>query len=336
MNKTMGSRSSKVMSVWADTEGGVRGVSTWDVSFVMDLSDAVVGHRFCDYASANARAKQLLRKSVPTTYHSIMRKSGTVHLEYTVDETSVQLVSCTPIDSMRAGVQELVSHWDAGTPVFAWGMTSHDKPILEDIMGKDHGMDFRDPLKAFRSRFGMPKNTLSSCARGTPRYRFSREFDGVGPSHTSLVDALHLRDVTLHSTYVHDKFGALPTDKKVCLCEGVDRETLIDHVLKSDDYTVVLPEVAGKNIWENASEEVRKPPTLEWVEDEEWWETPPRQLKSAHSAEYKRRIADTFKQFLGKQVLPPNLQNRLNSVKREDTLTEIVASVMRGEYGKVN
>ena len=69
-------------------------------------------------------------------------------------------------------------------------------------------MTLRDPLRFFRKHINLPFNTLGSNKKGTPRdVMKAGTYSELGGAHTSLVDCLHMRDVTIKAAYaVHRAF----------------------------------------------------------------------------------------------------------------------------------
>jgi hypothetical protein len=83
----------------------------------------------------------------------------------------------------------------------AWNMRGHDRHVLHRAVGEDvvSNMLLFDPLPWFRSRFKLPKNTMSSKKAGTPRAVF--DVPDYGSAHASLADAAHMREVVLRAAY---------------------------------------------------------------------------------------------------------------------------------------
>ena len=210
----MGAKSSVMRRIiWCDTEGGVRGVPLWDVSFIMDDGPTCRAVRLCSPHDAHKKGRAALARSLPrdvfcdscagkrtcvTHYdcRSLAAGEWRVRLHAVVDAdiatlTKVFLRTLRPKDDL----------------VVAWNMNAHDRHVLARAAGDDALAQLRlcDALPWFRSCYGLPKNTLSSCRPGTPRAVFRVHADG--PVHTSFVDALHLRDVVRRAAYCrrHDK-----------------------------------------------------------------------------------------------------------------------------------
>jgi len=83
----------------------------------------------------------------------------------------------------------------------AWNMRGHDKHVLWRAVGKEviDRMLLFDALPWFRSRYKLPKNTMSSNKAGTPRAVF--DVPDYGSAHASLADAAHMREVVLRAAY---------------------------------------------------------------------------------------------------------------------------------------
>lgn len=188
--------------VWCDTEGGTRGVPLWDVTFVIEDEQKRSAITFCSPSSAHKNGRAKLRKSLPqavfqdgctkettcVTYHDWDNK-WTVN-KYVVVNRSIS-------DMTKQYLQKLHKE----DILVAWNMNGHDKHVLKRTVGSDimNSVTLWDALPWFRSCYGIPKYTLSSCRKGTPRALF--QVDNHGQVHTSFADTAHLRDVVVRAAY---------------------------------------------------------------------------------------------------------------------------------------
>ena len=73
--------------------------------------------------------------------------------------------------------------------------------MLRGLVGREclDAMVLWDALPWFRSRYSLPKNSLSSEKPGTPRHVFAVRKQG--DAHTSLADTAHLRELVLRAAF---------------------------------------------------------------------------------------------------------------------------------------
>ncbi len=201
-NSTMTSTSLKRKVIWCDTEGGIRNVPLWDVTCIEETTDSLRAERFCNVSLATKTGRQSLYKYLPAEVYRDSQKSGSTCV------SSMQLID---------GVWEAKKHVNVSTSLnpllaayltdrknsvmVAWNMRGHDRHVLNRAVGENvvNKMVLFDALPWFRSRFKLPKNTMSSKKPGTPRAVFAvRDF---GSAHASLADASHMREVVLRAAY---------------------------------------------------------------------------------------------------------------------------------------
>ena len=202
----MGAKKSTLRQViWCDTEGGVKGVPLWDATFICDRGQSVVAKRFCAPAMATARGKAALRKTLSArVYDDGSRGKGTTCVTtHTLckDSGSWATQEQAVVDSaIQTLIVDYLLQLDRSVLV-AWNMHRHDKHVLTRAVGgaviSQHVL--WDALPWFRSRFSLPKNTLSSSKPGTPRAVF--EVPEYGKAHSSFADAAHMRDVVCRAAY---------------------------------------------------------------------------------------------------------------------------------------
>ena len=190
--------------IWCDTEGGVRGVPLWDVTFIDEAAGApLCAIRMCCPRIAHKTGRAKLRNSMPLSVYCSAIKTGASILSTHArmpDGSWGNAVYKVTSENMQKLVERYLTQ-RRGCVLSAWNMRAHDKHVLVREVGQDvmAGMVLWDALPWFRREYGLPKNTLSSNKPGTPRHTFSVK--SMGPAHTSMADAFHLRDVVTRAAY---------------------------------------------------------------------------------------------------------------------------------------
>jgi hypothetical protein len=141
-----------------------------------------------------------------TVFTDCDRKNTTCVIDYThntdtgVWEADTHTVADASICTL---VTSHLSQEDTDSIFVAWNMKAHDRHVLRRAAGKDlvDSLALWDPLPWFRSRYGLPKNTLSSNRPGTPRAVFAVKVHGL--AHSSFADAAHMRDVVMRAAYCY-------------------------------------------------------------------------------------------------------------------------------------
>ena len=190
--------------IWCDTEGGVRGVAMWDVTFIDEgPGDIVRALRMFDVSAAHKPGRAKLRKVVPpSVYHSAIKMSKVCLAEHVQAKdgnwtsATYRLVGSSMKDTVAGYLAKR-----AGCVLCAWNMKGHDRHVLRRLVGTAvlDRMVLWDALPWFRSAYTLPKNTLASDKPGTPRHVFGVQ--SHGQAHTSMADAAHLRDVVTRAAY---------------------------------------------------------------------------------------------------------------------------------------
>lgn len=195
--------------IWCDTEGGVRGVPLWDVTFIEESTQdegKVVAVRFLDAHNAPKSGRTKLRKSIPIKVYARAVKQKELYMsKHTIgDDGMFSEGTYTPVAHSMSSVVKSYLSSRAGCVLSAWNMRAHDKKVLSAAAGSDTvaNMVLWDALPWFRSCYELPKNTLSSTKPGTPRAVFGVRNQGC--AHTSLADAAHLRELVLRACYCMD------------------------------------------------------------------------------------------------------------------------------------
>jgi len=188
--------------IWCDTEGGVRGVPLWDITCIEETSDTLRAERFCNVSLATKRGRSSLCKFLPAMVYRDSLKTAstcisTMHLVNGVWTVEKHV-------NVSAGLNPLLTAYMTdrkNSVLVAWNMRGHDRHVLHRAVGEAavNNMVLFDALPWFRSKFKLPKNTMSSKKPGTPRAVF--KVPDYGSAHASLADAAHMRDVVLRAAY---------------------------------------------------------------------------------------------------------------------------------------
>lgn len=191
--------------IWCDTEGGVRNVALWDVTFIEETVHGIAGYRLSNVNQATKRGQAMLRKELSPEVYTNARKTGsTVVTTFSALPDSFAALKVDAHIAVDVPLQKLVASYfcsRADSIVVAWNMNGHDKHVLRRAAGNDivDKVTLWDALPWFRAAYTLPKNTMASSKAGTPRALFSVPV--FGPAHSSLSDAAHLRQVVLRASY---------------------------------------------------------------------------------------------------------------------------------------
>ena len=213
--------------IWTDTEGGVRGVPMWDITFIDEGRDGSRhALRLFRLADVHKAGRARLRKYIPLSVYMKAMKTGSVYAaEYTLSKDGVWGDGeYRPIDmDMKAAVGAYLKE-RKGCVLCAWNMKAHDRHVLNRLVGNEivSDMVLWDALPWFRSKFTLPKNGLSSDKPGTPRHTFGVLTQGI--AHSSLADAAHLRELVLRAAYCLSLEGEVDTTASA----GVTCGTMFD------------------------------------------------------------------------------------------------------------
>ena len=190
--------------IWCDTEGGMRDKPMWDITFVDEgPGEEMHALRIFDVSSAHKAGRAKLRKTIPlSVYCMALKQSRACIARYTISKagaigkTTFLVTSDTPKELVAAYLVQR-----KGCVLCAWNMRAHDKHVLRRLVGQEvlDNVLLWDALPWFRSRYTLPKNTMASDKPGTPRAVFKVKSSGA--AHTSLADALHMRDVVVRAAY---------------------------------------------------------------------------------------------------------------------------------------
>ena len=235
--------------IWCDTEGGVRGVPLWDVTFIDEgPNDSLQAVRFFNVFNAGKQGRLKLRKSLPLNVFATAVKTSCTYLStHKFDEKGqVQEGDYTPLskDLTTAVKEYLIDR--RGSVLCAWNLKAHDRHVLRNAVGKDvlDKLVLWDALPWFKSNYLLPKNTLSNCKPGTPRSVFKVLQQGT--AHTSLADASHLREVVLRASYCLES-------KDTTASKDVDFSTMFNTAQKEIEKQIDIEEwiPIQPNAWTN-------------------------------------------------------------------------------------
>ena len=239
----MGGTRSKIKSaagkrrvIWCDTEGGVRGVPLWDITCIEETSDTLRAERFCNVSHATKRGRSSLNKFLPAQVYrdSLKTASTCISTMHLVDGAWKAKTHV----NVSADLNPLVAAYMTdrkNSVLVAWNMRGHDQHVLRRAVGEDvvSNMLLFDALPWFRSRYKLPKNTMSSKKPGTPRAVF--KVPDYGSAHASLADAAHLREVVLRAAYCwnHSKHdldshkNATAREQFQCACTEIESDVAL-------------------------------------------------------------------------------------------------------------
>lgn len=189
--------------LWCDTEGGIRGCPLWDVCFIDEDETSVRAYRFCVPADATKPGRRALAKELPfAVFLDSVKNKRVAKLEYNLNETTWDLQSSATLSSCIGDeISAFLKSKAESCVLTAWNLRGHDRHVLKrNVTAKVYdSLVMWDCLPWFRSNFVLPKNTLASNKPGTPRAVF--HVPSYGSAHSALVDASHMREVVLRSTF---------------------------------------------------------------------------------------------------------------------------------------
>ena len=285
----MGGTASQDVWVWVDFEGGMNSSQPlWDAAFCFDFPGKPLECLRVVHMT-KPRHQKAVRSSLPKHMRHAFEMNKTYVMKYD-NKFELDWFACQHDKNMRDVVRKHLP--PPGSTVLAWNMMGHDKKVLENLDAPEYVL--LDPLREFRKRIGLPKNTLSTKKPGTPRHALSVPI--LGPPHTAIADALHMREVTRRAALVLAKPGNLNFD----LNFNIATEDEVVDALKS----FLIP---------------RKPPPglpkpqPKWLWSSLYWDADNR-LKQEHSKAYKQRVRKWAK-----------LEGTsLNAVKKQETLRRLL------------
>ena len=288
--------------IWCDTEGGVRGVPVWDCAFVAECEEKVRAIRMCTAESISADKKRKIKNSMPLqVYSNMTKRHAQCVLTYKLNNDHWTLESWDVRDSsMSALISEYLSGLDGGV-LAAWNMRCHDRHVLQSCVGEGVLSKFAlsDPLIDFRKRIGLPKNTMSNAAAGTPRNLFCVSHSYIGPAHNAMTDTLNMRLVCLRA--FHNVHAASGSKKNLAVrlsqqssvkCVGVPRKELFNatYDMLSSYRLDSVSDTWEKVVFDN---NLHKIPVIKWMWESKYWK--PRELDPIMKDEFTKRLIGELK-----------------------------------------
>lgn len=286
-------------AIWVDFEGGHSTHQLWDATMVVDtVASRATATRFVTLPDKKT-AKSKLKNSLPITVFNKLRKGRACKLNYERQNGKWTVMSSVHSDkSVENMFRDSIP--DNTTYVLAWNMKAHDSKVLRKILPEAQMscLTLLDPLMWFRKHFTLPSNSLAKSGAGTPRNVMKAgNYEYLGKAHTSFVDTLHMRDVTLNAAATLSKATEDPTFTTV-KCVFIDDQIL----LKKPD----------KQKCTNATID----PDTDWMWDAKYWDNS-KKLRPEMSKQFKRKFIQTLK----KRGLSPSKENinGINASKKQGT-----------------
>lgn len=188
-------------AIWVDFEGGHATHQLWDATMVIDtVTSKPTATRLVTLPDKSA-SRSKLKNSLPISVFDKLRKNRACKIHYELQNGKWTVMN-TLHSTKSVGTMFAESIPNNTAYVLAWNMKAHDAKILGKIVPKKQLDSYQllDPLKWFRKHFTLPSNSLGKAGAGTPRHTMKAgDYGYLGKSHTSLVDTLHMRDVTLNA-----------------------------------------------------------------------------------------------------------------------------------------
>lgn len=213
--------------IWCDTEGGVRNVKLWDITCIEETEGSLRGQRFVSVRDATKRGKARLRSVLPAAVYRCSGKTGhACTASYSCNgDGEWEPSAYTMADASLPDLLVTYLNSKAGSVLVAWNMRGHDKHVLTRAVGKPvlDQLTLWDGLPWFRSKYVLPKNTMSSALAGTPRSVF--QVPDHGAAHCSFPDAAHMRDVIRRAAYC-----LAQDDRGLDAYKSATREEMFDSV----------------------------------------------------------------------------------------------------------
>jgi len=204
-------------ALWIDFEGGHGEHALWDAAMIVDSTETKLHAIRLFMLTANKCSNAKLKASLPKHIFESLRKNKCCVAKYTYENEKWLLQQCYHENGNVAGTfHKLIPK--STQYILAWNMRAHDAKILSKIVPAQELQKYTllDPLLWFRKYFTLPSNSLAKNSAGTPRHTMkARDYSYLGKTHTSLVDSLHMRDVTLHAALEIAKTNSSPTFETV-------------------------------------------------------------------------------------------------------------------------
>lgn len=284
----MGNVKAKDVWVWVDFEGGMnKEQPLWDAAFCFDSPGKPLDCVRIVHMS-KARHRCAICKSLPRDQASVLKMHQTYVMKYN-EKFDLKSLECEK-GSMQKVVQRYLP--EEGSTVLAWNMMGHDKKVLQNLQSPKYVL--LDPLRAFRKQIGLPKNTLGSNKPGTPRNALNVPI--MGPPHTAIADALHMREVTRRAALVLAQPGKMNFNMDFNAANDDEIACALKAFMQPPKLPPTVQKVAPKWLWSSTY----------WDENQ--------RLRPEHSKAYKQRVREWAK-ITG---------SALNAVKKQETVRRLL------------
>ena len=290
-------------ALWVDFEGGHAKHILWDAAMVVDSPNhCLKAIRFAMRTDSKA-SNSKLKNSLPKNVFDSMRLSQccVINYEKNNDRWEVTAFKNTkkPISEVFAGYIPEDTQY-----ILAWNMKGHDSKILAKIVPKPLLMTYTllDPLVWFRKHFSLPSNSLGKSGPGTPRAAMKAgDYSYLGKSHTSFVDTLHMRDVTLNAAV-----------------ELSTHNQTIEPGFRTIHDTFIKPR--NKKEQSNCT----KDGSSDWMWDDKYWDKNKKLVKS-HSKEFKRKLIVHLKEQ-GRELTSSD-RSAINATQKQATFKKYLTPI---------
>ena len=338
--------------LWIDTEGGIRGGPLWDVCIINETRNGVSMQRYCSPFGVSKRSAGYLRHSLPKSQGQNLRSidgfSQCLAVSYDCKDGEWSPRTCEVAEcSVAQCTSNYLATIEDSAAIVAWGMHTHDRKVLKTHVDEEMLKKFMllDALKTFKKRISLPKNSLGSCAPGTPRHLFNVKHENNGHVHTAVVDVLNMRGLCVKAftcLKVIEGAGKQPADvmreKEFCAdayaTNGSDGFEIAKQALLEDSVDSVPPtepvafeiKASGKKTPPAQNVQILLDESFMWmVNDPSYWS--PRKLRKDASKDFKQRLVDCLKTRMGVSTIPSELQARINATQTDVSFFKLIQHV---------
>lgn len=188
-------------ALWIDFEGGHAKHTLWDATMVVDSTESSLHAVRFAMKTDNKNSNSKLKGSLPQNVYDSMKPNKCCVIKYELENKKWLVKTVTKTSKT---ITEVFSQYipESTQYILAWNMKAHDAKILASVLPKEQLSNYTllDPLLWFRKHFSLPSNSLGKSGPGTPRHVMrAGDYSYLGKAHTSFVDSLHMRDVTLNA-----------------------------------------------------------------------------------------------------------------------------------------
>lgn len=261
-------------ALWIDFEGGHAKHKLWDASMVVDSTESTLHAIRFAMITDNKLSNSKLKSSLPKTVFDSMKvnKCSVIKYKFEHEKWLVDEVKNTNTTITNTFAQYIP---DSTQYILAWNMKAHDAKILASLLPKAQLEKYSllDPLLWFRKHFSLPSNSLGKSGPGTPRKVMrAGDYSYLGKAHTSFVDTLHMRDVTLNAAI-----------------ELTTGQSNLSPGFKAV-HDAFMQDETKQNVTTIAKNQKKAPEhNLNWMSNEFYWDENEK-LKKEHSKAFKKRL----------------------------------------------